>query len=56
MQGRAAGARPLRVPVLLFLHTIFLKRRGIGNWMSPYEVGAPPVGNPGTPTELHKIT
>ena len=46
--GGSRGARParapLRVPILLFWHTKFLKRNCLGSPHPPYEVHAPPTG------------
>ena len=50
--GGAAGARPLSIQILSFLHTNFLQCRRVGPWRPPYEVSAPPSGNPGSATAV----
>ena len=45
------GTRPpLRDPILSFWHTNFTKRSRLGSPRPPYEVHAPPTGNPGSAT------
>ena len=50
-----ARAPPLRVQVLSFWHTNFSKQSHLGSWCPPYEVGAPPTGNPGSAAANHVI-
>ena len=45
-----ARTPPLRVQILSFWHTNFSKCSHLGSWRPPYEVGAPPTGNPGSAT------
>ena len=43
---------PLWVQILSFWHTNFSKCSCLGSWHPPYEVSAPPTGNPGSTTGL----
>ena len=46
------SAFPLRVQILLFRHTKFSKSNHLRSQSpTPYEVDAPPVGNPGSATD-----
>ena len=49
-RGACPAHAPPRVPILSFLHTKFPKRNHLGSPRPPYEVHAPPTGNPGSAT------
>ena len=46
---------PPRDPILSFWHTNFMKRSCLGSPRPPYEVHAPPTGNPGSATALYSV-
>ena len=48
--GAPLAHAPIQVQILSFWHTNFSKRSHLGSWRPPYEVGAPPTGNPGSAT------
>ena len=51
-RGAPPAHAPLRVQILSFWHTNFSKCSRLGSWRPPYEVGAPPTGNPGSATVM----
>ena len=53
--GHRQHAPLLRVQILLFWHTNFLKHSRFGSWCPPMR-SAPPTGNPGSATEMYTIS